>query len=199
MIRPILLIFLASLSHMAQSKDSKVDSLKKLGRDALIQLAVKQINDPAFARENYDRVVVKASKVSVVVEFDLSVIFSNKKSCYYDKITVSLVGGGGGRSIKGDCDEPSYYNLSRSEKDKIDFVFKSINASDDIGHIPGNKLGSDTTMEISEHSTYFYVEVSSWSTYSHYKINRASGKISEAGHKHYDRSEETVDEFEIIN
>jgi hypothetical protein len=199
MVRHGLLIFFVALPYMAESRDSKIDSLKKLGRDALIQLAIKKVNDPAFITENYDRVVVKASKTSLVVDFMRSVVFKSKKACYYDLVTVSLAGSGDSRSITGDCDEPSYYHPSQEEKDKIAFVFNSINASDEIGHIPSNKVDSDTTMEISEHPTYFYVEVSSWSTYSHYKVNRVSGRISEAGHKHYDRSGESRDEFEIVN
>jgi hypothetical protein len=194
-----LLIFFIIYSHMAQSTDPKIDSLKKLGREALINLAIKKVNEPAFIPDNYDRITVKASKTSLLVDFEPSILFTAKKSCYFDKITVALAGNGSGRSIKGDCEEPSYYNPSQSEKDKIDFVFRSINASDEIGHIPGNKLVSGTIMSISEHSTYFYVEVSDWSTYSHYKVNRASGKISEANHKHYDRSSEPADEFEIID
>ena len=54
-------------------------------------------------------------------------------------------------------------------------------------------------MTINEHLTYYYVENSSWSTYSHYKVDKLTGKISEAGHKHYARNgEEEKEDYEVI-
>jgi hypothetical protein len=174
---------------------TKLDSLKALGRDSLIKLAVKKLNEPTFNPANYDLITVKANATTLLVEFDLSVRLISPGSCYYHSVTVSLYGHGSGGSIIGDCDNVKYYNPSSSDKKSIDFVFNAINKSEEIGHIPGNKLNKGTTMEITEKPTYYYVEVSSWSTFSHYKVSKATGKISEAAHKHYDRSGEREDEF----
>jgi hypothetical protein len=174
---------------------TKLDSLKALGRDSLIKLAVKKVNDPEFNPANYDLITVKANATSLLVEFDLSVRFISAGSCYYHSFIVSLYGGGGGGSITGDCENIKYYNPSASDKKSIDFVFNAINKSEDIGHVPGNKLEKGTKMEITEKATYYYVEVSSWSTHSEYKVAKGTGKISEARHKHYDRSGEGKDEF----
>jgi len=51
---------------------AKIDSLKKLGRDSLIKLAIKKVNDPAFDPKAYDRIIVKADSSKLVVEFELS-------------------------------------------------------------------------------------------------------------------------------
>lgn len=178
---------------------ANLDSLKALGRDSLIKLAIKKINDPKFDPANYDLITVKANSKSLIVEFDLSVRLISNSSCYYHSVFVSLYGGGSGGSITGDCDNVKYYHPSAADKRSIEFVFNAINKSDEIGYVPDNKLDKGTTMTITEKPTYYYVEVSSWSTFSHYKVSKGSGKISEAGHKHYDRSNEKEDDFVEIN
>jgi hypothetical protein len=183
---------------MSSATDPKIDSLKKLGRAALIDLAVKKIDDSNFDRSQYDRIQVKASKESLIVEFALSISFKNRRSCYYDVVWVALAGSGSGKSVMGDCDEPSYFKRSNSEQRAINFIFKAINKSDEIGDIKDNKLPGGTKMDISNHTTYYYVETSSWSTYSYFRVNKLTGRISNAGHKHYARDHDEKDEFEII-
>jgi hypothetical protein len=190
-----LAVFILSLCFSAMQAQTKLDSLKALGRDSLIKLAVKKINDPKFDPAQYDLISVRTDGKRLLVEFSLSVQLISGNSCYYDSYTVALFGGGGNGSITGDCNDVKYYHPSSSDKKNIAFVFDAINKSDEIGHIPGNKMDAGSTMTITEHSTYFYVEVSSWSTYSHYKISKGTGKISEAEHKHYDRSGEKESEF----
>lgn len=187
------ILFLFCFSFL--QAQTKLDSLKALGRDSLIKLAIKKINDPKFNPANYDLITVKADSSSLLVEFDLSIQFISSGACYYNSLTVSLYGSGGFGSITGGCEEVEYYHLSNSDKKSIAFVFDAINKSDEIGHVPGNKLDKGTTMTITEKPTYYYVEVSDWSTYSHYKVSKGTGKISEANHKHYDRSGEMEDEF----
>jgi hypothetical protein len=183
---------------MSSATDPKIDSLKKLGRSALIDLAVKKINDPDFDKDQYDRIVVKASDEALIVEFGLSIAFKKRRSCYYDVVWVALAGSGTGKSVMGECDEPEYFKRSKSEQQAIDSIFEAINKSDEIGHIKDKKLSGGTKMDISEHATYYYVETSSWSTYSYFKVNKLTGKISDAGHKHYARDNDEKDEFEII-
>ncbi len=69
-------LLIAQISF-AQNK-AKIDSLKKLGRDSLISLAVKELNEPGFDPNAYDRIIVKASSTDVIVSFDLSVTFVSK-------------------------------------------------------------------------------------------------------------------------
>ncbi len=191
-ISAVLFFYLCFVNLQAQTI---LDSLKALGRDSLIKLAIKKVNDPKFNPANYDLITVKANSKSLIVEFDLSVRLITNGSCYYHSFFVSLYGGGSGGSITGDCDNVKYYHPSVADKRSIEFVFNAINKSEEIGHVPDNKIAKGTTMTITEKPTYYYVEVSSWSTYSHYKVNKVSGKISEANHKHYDRSGEQPDDF----
>lgn len=176
----------------------KIDSLKKLGRDSIINLAVKKINDPKFNQNNYDRIIVKANDATLLVTFSLSVVLSDSKSCFYDCVFVALVGSGTGKSLKGNCENPKYYSKPKIDIQKINFVFGAINKSNEIGHIPNNKLDEGSTMDITDNLNFYYIEISNSSTFSHYKIDKKSGTIFDATHKHYDNSMEGKDDYVII-
>ncbi|MCD6065543.1 MAG: hypothetical protein K0S33_369 [Bacteroidetes bacterium] len=193
----ILLVCSCPLWIYGQNK-AKIESFKKLGRDSLIQLAIQKLNEPGFDPAQYDRITVKANDERLVVEFDLSVQFTGNKSCYYHAVFVNIVGNGSGKSITGNCDQPVFYKRSVSEQKKIDFVFKAINGDNEIGDVPENKLDPGTKMEITEKAGYYYVEISDYSTFSHYKVNKSNGKVYDAGHKHYARSGDEEDKMEII-
>lgn len=194
-----LIVFLSLKVFMANATDPKIDSLKKLGRDALIELAVKKIENPEFDPQQYDRITVKANKQSLVVEFALSVVLKNKQLCYYEQVWVGLAGEQvSGGSVQGDCDETPYYKRTKEIVEKINAVFEAVNKSTEIGHVPDNQLPEGTTMEITEHATHYLVETSSWSTFSYFKVDKLTGNISDAGHKHYARDSDEEDEWEII-
>ncbi|MBK7310610.1 MAG: hypothetical protein KBG47_09580 [Bacteroidia bacterium] len=192
----IILLCLCQSFLFAQEK-AKIDSLKKLGRDSLIKLAVYKVNESAFDPKGYDRVVVKAYKDRLVVEFALSVVLIDG-SCYYHHYSVALAGSGTGGGIQGSCDEPKYHKFTGKEKKKIQFVFDAINKSDEIGHLKDNKIDDGNTMTITEKLTSYYVEMDDWSTHSYYEVNKISGKISNANHKHYARNHDEKPEYEII-
>jgi hypothetical protein len=187
----LLLFFCGTLS----AQKAKVDSLKKLGRDSLIKLAAAK--EKGLDPKGYDRILVKAYEDKLIVEFSLSVKLTDG-SCYYDHVSVALVGSGTGRGIQGDCNETKFHTYSSKEKKKIQAVFDAINKSDEVGHMKDNKIPGDAHMTITEKLTYYYVEMSDWSTFSHYKIDKLTGKISDANHKHYAHSGEEKDDFEIV-
>jgi len=187
----------------AQKNDStplplKINDLKKLGRDSLIKLAISKIDEPGFEVSAYDRIVVKATKKELIVDFLISVKIFDKKSCFYDAVHVALAGQGSGKSYHGFCDNAKFYELTPIKKKKMAFVFESINKSDEIGHVPNNKLSAGTTMEIEERLTFYHVETDSWSTHSVFDVDKITGKISNAHHKHYARGGDDKPEYEII-
>jgi hypothetical protein len=201
--RFIYCIILCSLAwNVSSQKDPeklklKIDSLKKLGRDSLIKLAITKENKPGFEAKGYDRIVVKAYKDKLEVDFSLSVKLVDG-SCFYDHVSVSLVGHGSGRSIQGDCEEPKYHQFTEKRKKKIQFVFDAINKDNEVGDLKDNKVSAGSHMTITEKLRYYYVENSSYSTYSHYKVDKITGNISDANHKHYAHSTDDKDEFEVI-
>ncbi len=192
-------IILLCLSHsfLFSQEKAKIDSLKKLGRDSLIKLAISKVYEPGLDPKGYDRITVKVYKDKLVVEFALSVVLIDG-SCYYDHYSVALVGSGTGGSIQGSCDEPKYHKFTSKEKKKIQFVFDAINKSDEVGHLKDNKIDDGNRMTITEKLTYYYVEMDDWSTHSYYEINKVTGKISNANHKHYARSHDEKPEYEIV-
>ncbi len=195
----ILICFAGSTSSQKDPEKlkTKIDSLKKLGRDSLIKLAVIANGDPDFKAEGYDRIVVKVFPDKLIVEFSLSVVIFN--GCYYEHVSVALVGNGTSRGGDGYCNELKYHTFTAKEKKKIQFVFDAVNKSDEIGDIKDNKISPGNTMKITEKTLYYYVEVNSRSTYSHYKVDKLTGKISDANHKHYARSHPDEDEkYEVI-
>jgi len=187
-----------SMFCFSQNKE-KIEELKKLGRDSLIKRAVTKLNEPGFDPKNYDRIDVKYNDKSLIVEFELSIRLAGNKSCFYDRVFVALVGSGSGKSIQGDCDEPKFYVRTKSDQKKIDFVFDAINKDNEIGDVKSRKMPAGQKMDITEHLTYYYIEVSDWSTYSHYKIDKITSKISEANHKHYARDGEEKDGYEHLD
>jgi hypothetical protein len=196
--KKLLHIILFGSTSFLFSQQADIESLKKLGHDSLIKLAIAKLDDQKFDPKYYDRIEVKANKTSLLVSFVISIKFYDTHSCFYDQVHVSLVDGTSSKSIQGDCDEPVYYHPSKSDKRKIDFVLGAINKNKEIGDVPDKKLSEGTTMEISEHPDYYLVEVDSWSTSSDYKVHKITGKIFDLGHKHYDRSNEPDNGYQII-
>ncbi len=195
----IFCILFCGFTHISMATNKvNIDSLVKLGRDSLIKIAAKKINDEKFNSDNYDRITVKYNNTDLIVEFQLAVTVKGGNDCYYDAVSVSVVKGLTSKSIIGDCDEPKFYTAPKSDKKTIQFVFDAINKSDEVGDIKDNKLSPGNTMEISEHATYYYVEVSSWSTYSHYKVHKITGKITDANHKHYARNSKEENEWKFL-
>lgn len=199
--KTIIYIFILCLSSVFSfsQKEEKIKSFVALGRDSIIKLAVKKINDPGFDPKNYDRIEVKYNDKELKVEFSLSIVITGNKSCFYDRVFISFGEGSTGQSIQGDCAEPKYYVRSKSDQKKIDFVFDAINKDNEIGDLKSRKIPEGQKMDITEHLTYYYIEVSDWSTYSHYKIDKITGKISEANHKHYARDGEQKNEYKYIS
>lgn len=199
--RSFVYIFILCLSSAFcfSQKQEKIKSLVELGRDSIIKLAIKKINDPTFDPKNYDRIEVKYNDKELKVEFSLSIVIAGNKSCFYDRVFVSFGESSSGQSIQGDCENPKYYVRTKSDQKKIDFVFDAINKDNEIGDLKSRKMPAGQKMDITEHLTYYYIEVSDWSTYSHYKIDKVTGKISEANHKHYARDGEEKDGYTHIN
>lgn len=56
---------------ISQNK-AKIDSLKQLGRDSLIKLRIKKINDKTFEPKYYNRIIVKADATKLIVDFEVS-------------------------------------------------------------------------------------------------------------------------------
>ncbi|HET6990804.1 MAG TPA: hypothetical protein VFJ43_05745 [Bacteroidia bacterium] len=169
---------------------TKVDSLVKLGREALIKLAVEKINDPAFISTSYDLVTVVANKTTVLVKFELSMNYVSMNACYYDAVTIALAGDGDWKSATGKCADQTthYYKLTDADKKNIAFVFSAINKSNEIGYFPDNKLPRGTTMTITENEKFYTVDMDDVGTDTHFQVEKVSGKISDIERADFDQA-----------
>jgi hypothetical protein len=165
----------------------------KLPKEKLIEMAAAKITEPSFRLADFTKIDVWLEDKELTVEFNHLIRFIPKKGQFYYSVSVDLISGTTGHSIQGDGpfnEELEFYNPARYQE-QIKFVFDAINNSDgEIGKIPDGKL-PDGTMTIKEEADYYDVDVSSYSTFSYYKIKKGSGKIYDAGHKHYDRDGES--------
>lgn len=183
---PIILLIFTSLQSMAQS----AKELSKLPKEKLIELAAAKINDSTFHAGDFSNIEVWLEENELTIEFGHIIQFIPKHGQFYYSVSADLVSGTTGHSIKGDGpdDAEIFFYDPNKYKDEIKFVFDAINNSDgEIGKIPEGKL-PDGTMTIQEEAGYYDVSVDSYSTHSYYKVKKGSGKIYDAGHKHYDRS-----------
>lgn len=66
--------------------------LRSLGRKALIRLAVERIQKqhPDFQREHFDRIKTQVINGSVIIEFEMPIMFIPLSSRYYYGVSVDL-------------------------------------------------------------------------------------------------------------
>ncbi|MBX7153097.1 hypothetical protein K1X84_15830 [bacterium] len=205
-----LFIFIIGISLTAsiygQSKKMTLDELKALGRDSLIAIAAARAKNsyPDFKTDLFDRIRVKISRGSLWVIFDNAIQFVPRKSAFIYDMSVNLTENSLGtgpiendKELK-DFEEYQFFKPTKNARKAIEFVLNAINNDNEIGDIPDGKLPDDTQMTIIEKSDYYAIEVDSYSTVSHYKIKKGSGKIYDASHKHYARDWDEKAEEEVI-
>ena len=172
---------------MAQS----LTELRILPKDSLIKMACKKIDEPSFDVQDFNQIEIWVDDPELSVEFGHVIRFIPRKGQYYYSVSVDLVSGTTGRLIQGDSptyEEVRFYKPAKFQE-KIKFVMNAIsNSHGEVGKIPEGKL-PDGTMTIREEAGYYDIEVDSESTHSYYKIKKGSGKIYDAGHKHYYRDD----------
>jgi hypothetical protein len=164
-----------------------LEELKKKSRIEIIEMAVKQLNDPAFKKESYDRIQVMAGDHKLYVIFDVSICYIPKGKSWYGSIYVDIPGRQISKSVfsnEAPSSEPGYYSLDEKNKEAIDFIMKSINKSNTVGDLPGSVVPEGSRMLILEKPDCYAIEMDSETIVSNYKIRKKTGEIYEAGHNH---------------
>jgi hypothetical protein len=185
-------LILISIFLPAPLMSQSAKELSKLPKEKLIEMAVSKIKEPSFRLADFTEIEVWLEDNELTVDFGHLIRFIPKRGQYYYSVSVDLISGSTGRSIQGrgpDDVELTFYDPKKYQ-DEIKFVFNAINNSDgEIGKIPEGQL-PDGHMNIQEETGFYDVEVDSYSTHSYYKVKKGSGKIYDAGHKHYYRDED---------
>ncbi len=192
-----------SAAVWAQEVDA-IARWKSLGRDSLIALATVKLQRSysTFDPREFDRVIVEVTRKDVRVQFTHSIRYIARKTAMKYEAYVYFVSGTSGSSIESnpqdygeEFEDYAFFKWKESDRKAVKFVIDAINLDDEVGNIPGGILPRGTQMVIREESGYYDVTVDSYSTHSFYKVKKGSGKIYDAGHKHYARDRDEVREF----
>lgn len=193
-------IWAAAIGRLdAQIADGSLASLKSLGRDSLIQRAADLViaRFPEFRIEDFDHVRVFAHRGDLRVRFDQPLKIWPQRGAVIYTLEAELVGGTLAWSTTGEGDDERLHTPTEEYLNIVKFVLGSINRSHEVGHVTDFKLPNGTHMEIEDKGSYYQVRVSSWSTYSTYKVRKRDGDIYDASHKHYARSRQEEEEEDI--
>ncbi|HEY0653473.1 MAG TPA: hypothetical protein VGD65_10105 [Chryseosolibacter sp.] len=191
-----ILIFVIATS--ATAADANIDSLKKLGRAALIDLAVKKLDDKRFDPKQYDRITVKATKSELLVEFALSVRVERPGDCYFAFVWVPLAGMGTMGMGDRACKEGSYYKGRKRDKKHIAFVLDAINKSKQVGRFKDNQVPAGTTLTIIPEKDVYKVGIADEGMHIGFNMDKRTGDISDVKRLYYERIRDKEPRWHII-
>lgn len=182
----VALFFLGISIGMAQT----AQELSKLSKEKLVALAASKMDKKSFKVSDFTDIQIWLEGDELQVIFSHAIQYIPAKGQFYYAAHVELVTGSSSLSIQGkgpDDEDIQFYSPAKFKK-QIKFVFDAINKSDEVGSIPEGQL-PEGTMKIYENIGHYDVSVDSYSTHSSYKVKKGSGKIYDAGHKHFMREE----------
>ncbi len=194
----ILIVFNLILScTVCYSQNTKMDKEVKevllLGKDSIIQLALKKIEkadlsiDEGVSIENFTQIKVLTDGKEVWVSFSNPIKYLPQKTVFYFDVGIGLLEGIISKnrvSNPGDYDEKTipFYKETKETEMNILFVFEAINKSGEIGSI--DIANFEDNMIIREYENYYDISIVSEFQESSYKIEKTSGKIYDSEHAH---------------
>ncbi len=193
-------------------KDKDVEEIILLGKDSIIQLALKKIEraglstDEGVNIESFTQIKVLTDGKEVWVSFSNPIKYLPPKTVFYFDVGIGLLEGIVSRnrvSNPEDYDEKtiSFYKETKETEMNIQFVFEAINKSGEIGSIDITNF--EDNMIIREYENYYDISIVSESQESSYKIEKTSGKIYDSEHAHLvsppNMGDEDKYEFKEIN
>jgi hypothetical protein len=182
--------------------NKEVEKIVQLGKDSIVQLALKLINKKVGV-ENFTRIKVMTNGKDIFVSFRNPIKYLPKKTAFYFDIGVSLFE----KTISlNSISNPEGYNKknilfytdTEETKMNISFVIQAINTSNNVDSIDVENFEDD--MIIRENKNYYSITVSSEFYNSWYKMEKFSGKLYDQGHDHSIPDEiDNEDTFKEIN
>lgn len=188
-----LFILLQLLLHYAScySQDIKMnketEEIILLGKDAIVQLALKLVDD-SVSVQNFAKIHVMTNGKEVYVIFSNPILYLPTESVFYSDVTVNLLDKTIVYSpVSNGIDERSkknipFYKETKETKINTQFVLEAINKSTEVGSIDIENF--EGTMIIREYKNYYDIEIVSEFQESSYTIEKISGHLSEAKHAH---------------
>lgn len=180
-------LFLPDLLAQSKTMEHKIEDLKQLSRDSLINLAVDFIDQP-IQKENF-AITVMANKTDVVVSFRTPIKFIPQRSIHYYDIGVTLTANQTSyNSVANPQDflskeQISIFSPTEEGKKHINFVIAAINESSKVGSVDRENFRDN--MVIRDQNDHYDVLVISTNQESWYKIDKSKGVVFDYGHAHF--------------
>ena len=183
-----LLLFLTFVA-LAQKERKTAGELKALGKEAIIEIAEKEIQEdfPEFSKENYDYVKVLVDEHSVYVSFVMPILYVPRNStAYYGLLwgledpngpTASFETESNPRNAFGAV-ERQFFQPTEESAQAIAFVLKAIG-------VKAEDIPYRETLTIHEHESTYEVSFDSPGAGSLYTIAKETGEILERMDSHY--------------
>ncbi|WP_103069506.1 hypothetical protein [Aquimarina sediminis] len=165
----------------------EVEETIQLGKDSIVRLALKLIDDRADVK-NFSKTKVMTNGEQVLVSFINPIKYLPKKTTLYFDVVINLLEKTASYNsisnpINGsDQKNIPFYKQTEEIKKNIDFVIESMNVSHEVD--PITIVNSENDMIIRENKNYYDITVISEFQESSYKIEKISGKIYDAQHAH---------------
>ncbi|WP_024768920.1 hypothetical protein [Aquimarina macrocephali] len=185
------------MSSQSTSLEKEILKLRKLGKDHIIQLALKELQStskPEITEDNFHFIQVMASNKRIKVHFGYNVIYFPKNSSYNTDIIVEfpskLI------SINSDNNEgknTAFYHPTSEHMDVINFILNRNDTNNDVFN-KGNK--SSVVISIYEKENHYLVYTTSRNPdqggieYIE-EIHKETGEILSTLSGHYDPAPET--------
>ncbi len=165
--------------------NKEVEEIILLGKDSIVQLALKLIDERAGV-QNFTKIKVMTNGSEVYVSFTNPIKYLPIKSVFYfdlgvnlleKTITYSPVSNG---IVKYRKKIIPFFKQTKETKVNIQFVIEAINKSDKVGSI--DIVNFEDDMIIRESKKHYDIIIVSEFQESSYKIEKISGKIYDMEH-----------------
>ena len=192
----ITILFIGIVNCFAQmtDKSNKVETYKKLGKDAIVRMAVNQLISQ-YGKElgcwDLSAYIPKvyASDIDIKVIFELpKIVFLPINSSFYGTLSGSVIKEHFTMEVLAnpsdfDC-KINYLSqyLNSETLDLIDFVKESINKSTKIESFSEEEFLDK--MIIMEHKDYYAITVKGGIQNTYYKVKKVLGEIYDVTHRH---------------
>ncbi|AXT58391.1 hypothetical protein J8L88_19715 [Aquimarina sp. MMG015] len=207
--KSVLLLILLSIqvTYSQNAKPNKeVERLVKLGREHIIESALKEINEsevPKIKKDDFHFITVKASDQRILVEFGYNVLYLPKNTSYYSSIIVELPSKNVSKSSESNGSQnTAFYNPTAEHLRVINLILNPNGKNSDIFH----KGTPYSPTIIYEEEKHYKVDFSSRDPYlggsfSSEEIDKETGEILSTISGHYEPApifpEDTIDQEEF--
>ncbi len=167
--------------------DKEVEEIVQLGKDSIVQLALKSM-DNNVGIQNFSKINVTTNGKDVFVSLRNPIKYLPIETGFYFDVEISVIEKTVSYSpvVNGIMDSKKdaipFYSKTTEINQHIQFVIESINGSAAVGSIDIANFEDDMT--IREHENYYDIIVVSAFQESSYKVEKTSGKIFDAEHAH---------------